>query len=87
MLFPATVLLETDAHIRDFIVARVSTNRWRPLSSTAAWARSAREEPGVRGVFRVAAPRRLTYRYASSPGDSSIGMNIAYHELMNGGGS
>jgi deoxyhypusine synthase len=24
--------------------------------------------------------------YTSSPGDSSIGMNIAYHELMNGGG-
>ena len=23
--------------------------------------------------------------YTSSPGDSSIGMNIAYHELMNGG--
>ena len=33
----------------------------------------------------AAAARAGVPMYTSSPGDSSIGMNIAYHELMNGG--
>ena len=33
----------------------------------------------------ASAARRGVPIYTSSPGDSSIGMNVAYHELMNGG--
>ena len=47
--------------------------------------RSARAHPGCeeyRSSLRAAAAGVPIY--TSSPGDSSIGMNIAYHELMNG---
>ena len=87
VLFPATVLLETDAYIRDFIVrsgveradcdVRVSLSA-RPRSARAVF-------PGCEEHSVVARARdRGVPLYTSSPGDSSIGMNIAYHELMNG---
>ncbi len=86
VLFPATVLLETDAYIRDFIV-RSRLNE--PMATSEFHYRLGRdllercpgcEEHSV--VARAAADGVPIY--TSSPGDSSIGMNIAYHELMNG---
>ena len=42
--------------------------------------------PGCEEYSVVAARRKCGVPiYTSSPGDSSIGMNIAFHELMNGG--
>jgi deoxyhypusine synthase len=85
VLFPSKVLLETDAYIRDFLV-RSSMNG--PVSSAEFHYRLGRDlrdrYPGceeysvVAGAAAVGVPI-----YTSSPGDSSIGMNIAYHELMN----
>ena len=86
VLFPATVLLETDAYIREFLV-RSGMNR-PGLDGRAplrARARSDRAAAGLRGASRLS-PRAAAAGvpiYTSSPGDSSIGMNIAYHELMN----
>jgi deoxyhypusine synthase len=87
VLFPATVLLETDAYIRDFI-ERSGLNE--PIATSEFHYRlgldlldrySGCEEHSV--VARAA--RDGVPLYTSSPGDSSIGMNIAYHELMNDG--
>ena len=84
--FPATVLLETDAYVRDFLV-RSGLNgpivhgraalraRARICSSASPAARSTRSWPRA---AHCGVPI-----YTSSPGDSSIGMNVAYHELMN----
>src|SRR5262245_14570032 len=86
VLFPATVLLETDAYIRDFIV-RSGLNE--PISTSEFHYRLGKDLlerfPGCeeRSVVACAA-RTGVPLYTSSPGDSSIGMNIAYHELMNG---
>src|SRR5437667_9049029 len=87
VLFPATVLLETDAYIRDFIVrSRLD----EPVSTAEFHYRLGRDligrYPGC-GEYSVVARAALAGVpiYTSSPGDSSIGMNIAYHELMNGG--
>ena len=86
VLFPATVLLETDAYIRDFIV-RSGLNE--PVSTAEFHYRLGRDlleqHPGCEEHSVVASAARLGVPlYTSSPGDSSIGMNIAYHELMNG---
>jgi deoxyhypusine synthase len=86
VLFPATVLLETDAYIRDFIVRSgldepVSTAEFHYRLGCDLRARfPGCEEQSV--VARAAAAGVPIY--TSSPGDSSIGMNIAYHELMTG---
>ena len=86
VLFPATVLLETDAYIRDFIV-RSGLNE--PISTSEFHYRLGRDllnrHPGCEehSVLAHAAKAGVPI-YTSSPGDSSIGMNIAYHELMNG---
>src|SRR4029450_14009815 len=85
VLFPATVLLETDSYIRDFLV------RWgveRPVSTAElhyALGRDLLERyPECREHSVVAAAAACGVPiYTSSPGDSSIGMNVAYHELMN----
>ncbi|HSC25706.1 MAG TPA: deoxyhypusine synthase [Vicinamibacterales bacterium] len=86
VLFPATVLLETDAYIRDFLVRSKLSG---PISSAEFHyrlgldlldRRSGCEEYSV--VARAALAGVPIY--TSSPGDSSIGMNVAYHELMNG---
>jgi deoxyhypusine synthase len=85
VLFPATVLLETDQYIRDFIV-RSGLNE--PISTSEFHYRLGRDllerHPGCEehSVVARAAAAGVPI-YTSSPGDSSIGMNIAYHELMN----
>src|SRR5688572_5089235 len=87
VLFPATVLLETDAYIRDFLVrskiggAMATSEFHYRLGLDLLERNPACEEYSV--VARAA--RAGVPIYTSSPGDSSIGMNIAYHELMNGG--
>ncbi|MGB7217261.1 MAG: deoxyhypusine synthase [Vicinamibacterales bacterium] len=87
VLFPATVLLETDAYIRDFIVRSgmdeaVSTSEFHYRLGRDLLERF----PGCQEHSVVArAALDGVPVYTSSPGDSSIGMNIAYHELMNGG--
>ena len=87
VLFLATVLLETDAYIRDFIVRSglnepITTSEFHYLLGQDLLERY----PGC-GEHSVLARAALTGVpiYTSSPGDSSIGMNIAYHELINGG--
>ena len=85
VLFPATVLLETDAYIRDFLV-RSGLNS--PISTAELHYRLGRDllehYPGCEEHSVVArAALAGVPIYTSSPGDSSIGMNIAYHELMN----
>jgi deoxyhypusine synthase len=85
VLFPATVLLETDAYIRDFLV------RWgvnRPVSTAelhfALGQDLLERQPGCREYSVVAAAASYGVPiYTSSPGDSSIGMNLAFHELLN----
>ena len=87
VLFPATVLLETDAYIRDFLVRTklagpVSTSEFHYALGHDLLDRY----PGCEDYSVVArAALAGVPIYTSSPGDSSIGMNIAYHELMNGG--
>jgi deoxyhypusine synthase len=85
VLFPAQVLLETDSYVRDFLV------RWGvdgPVSTAELHYAIGRDlierHPGCEqySVLAAAAAAGVPI-YTSSPGDSSIGMNIAYHELMN----
>jgi deoxyhypusine synthase len=85
VLFPATVLLETDAYIRDFLV-RSGLNG--PISTADLHYALGRDlmtqKPGCEQYSVVAAAAAAGVPiFTSSPGDSSIGMNIAYHELMN----
>jgi deoxyhypusine synthase len=85
VLFPATVLLETDRYIRDFIVrsglsgAMASSEFHYRLGEDLMKRRPGCEEHSV--VARAATLGVPIY--TSSPGDSSIGMNVAWHELMN----
>jgi deoxyhypusine synthase len=86
VLFPATVLLETDAYVREFL------ERWgcnQPVSTAelhfALGQDLLERQPGCHEYSVVAAAAKAGVPiYTSSPGDSSIGMNVAYHELMNG---
>jgi deoxyhypusine synthase len=86
VLFPATVLLETDSYIRDFLVR---SNLSGPMSTSEFHYHLGRDllaqnpECVEYSVVAKAAECGVPI-YTSSPGDSSIGMNIAYHELMNG---
>jgi deoxyhypusine synthase len=86
VLFPADVLLQTDAYIRDFIVRSglnepISTSEFHYLLGQDLRTKF----PGCEEHSVVArAAQDGVPIYTSSPGDSSIGMNIAYHELMNG---
>ena len=85
VLFPATVLLETDAYVRDFLL------RWgmnEPVSTAelhfALGLDLIERHPGCQDYSVVAAAAAAGVPiYTSSPGDSSIGMNVAFHELMN----
>jgi deoxyhypusine synthase len=85
VLFPADVLLQTDAYIREFLVRSgmdgpVSTAEFHYALGRDLMAR----QPGCEAHSVVAAAAAAGVPiYTSSPGDSSIGMNIAYHELMN----
>jgi deoxyhypusine synthase len=86
VLFPATVLLETDAYIRDFLVRSALSG---PIATSELHFRLGQDlldrHPGCEEYSVVArAALAGVPIYTSSPGDSSIGMNIAYHELMNG---
>ena len=86
VLFPATVLLETDAYIRDFLVRSKLSG---PIATSELHYRLGldliEQYPGSEEYSVLArAARTGVPIYTSSPGDSSIGMNIAYHELMNG---
>jgi deoxyhypusine synthase len=85
VLFPATVLLETDAYIRDFLKRSGMSG---PVSTSEFHYRLGedlmRRKPGCDAYSVVACAAKLGVPiYTSSPGDSSIGMNIAWHELMN----
>jgi deoxyhypusine synthase len=86
VLFPATVLLETDAYIRDFLV-RSGLNE--PIATSEFHYRLGldllEKFPGCEehSVVARAAVAGVPI-YTSSPGDSSIGMNIAYNELIHG---
>jgi deoxyhypusine synthase len=85
VLFPATVLLETDAYIRDFIVRSRLDG---PISTAEFHYRLGLDlvdrHPGCEEHSVVARAATCGVPlYTSSPGDSSIGMNVAYHELMN----
>jgi deoxyhypusine synthase len=86
VLFPATVLLETDTYIREFLVREGLDG---PLSTAEFHGRLGRDlleqRPGCEEYSVVArAAQAGVPIYTSSPGDSSIGMNVAYHELING---
>jgi deoxyhypusine synthase len=87
VLFPATVLLETDQYIRDFLVRE----RLEGSMATAEFHYRLGKDllaryPGCDEHSVVARAATLGVPiYTSSPGDSSIGMNIAWHELMNQG--
>ncbi len=86
VLFPATVLLETDAYIRDFLVRSQLSG---PIATSELHYRLGldllQRQPGSEEYSVLArAAKTGVPIYTSSPGDSSIGMNIAYHELMNG---
>ena len=85
VLFPSKVLLETDAYIREFL-KRSGMNG--PVSTAEFHYAMGRDlmqqKPGCEQYSLVAAAAATGVPiYTSSPGDSSIGMNIAYHELMN----
>ena len=85
VLFPATVLLETDAYIREFLV-RSGLNG--PIATSELHYRLGLDLlerfPGCEEHSVVARAAKCGVPiYTSSPGDSSLGMNIAYHELMN----
>jgi deoxyhypusine synthase len=85
VLFPAQVLLETDAYIREFLVR---SGLEGPVSTAELHYRLGRDlmdrYPGCE-EHSVVARAALTGVpiYTPSPGDSSIGMNLAYHELLN----
>jgi deoxyhypusine synthase len=87
VLFPATVLLETDTYLRDFfsrsgLQGAISTSELHFRLGQDLLDR----HPGCEEYSVVArAALAGVPIYTSSPGDSSIGMNVAYHELMNGG--
>jgi deoxyhypusine synthase len=86
VLFPATVLLETDAYIREFLVR---SGLRGPVATSEFHYRLGEDlrqtRPGCEEYSVVARAAKLGVPiYTSSPGDSSIGMNVAWHELMNG---
>src|SRR3954471_15116286 len=79
VLFPASVLLETDAYIREFIVRSGMDG---PTTTSEFHYRLGRDlleqYPGCDEYSVVArAARAGVPLYTSSPGDSSIGMNLA----------
>jgi deoxyhypusine synthase len=85
VLFPADVLLETDAYIRDFLTRSGMDG---PVATSEFHYRLGldlmKTRPGCEAYSVVASAARFGVPiYTSSPGDSSIGMNVAWHELMN----
>ena len=87
VLFPAKVLLDTDIFIREFLE---QTRLDGPVSTAefhyALGEHLLRVRPGCEEYSMVASAAKCGVPiYTSSPGDSSIGMNVAFHELMNDG--
>ncbi len=87
VLFPSSVLLQTDAYIRGFLDRTPLTG---PVATSELHYRLGLDllerYPGCQEHSVVARAAQLGVPiYTSSPGDSSIGMNIAYHALMKGG--
>jgi deoxyhypusine synthase len=86
VLFPSSVLLETDSYIRDFLIRQRLQG---PMSSAEFHHRLGQDLlqrfPGCEehSVVACAAAVDLPV-YTSSPGDSSIGMNIASNALLEG---
>src|SRR3954452_3307352 len=85
VLFPASVLLETDAGIPAFLVRSKLSG---PVATSELHYRLGLDlldrYPGSKEYSVVACAAKMGVPiYTSSPGDSSIGMNIAYHELIN----
>ncbi len=85
VLFPAQVLLETDTYIRDFLV---QSGLDGPISTAdlhyALGMHLMKTHPGCDEYSVVARAAKCGVPiYTSSPGDSSIGMNLAFHELIN----
>ena len=83
VLFPSSVLLETDAYIRDFLV-RSGMNG--PVSTAELHYAIGRDllarQPECQGYSVLAAAAAAGVPlYTSSPGDSSIGMNLAALQL------
>jgi deoxyhypusine synthase len=79
------VLLETDAYIRDFLVREEVEG---PIATADLHYRIGKDllarYPGCEEHSVVArAALAGVPIYTSSPGDSSIGMNLAYHALLN----
>jgi deoxyhypusine synthase len=86
VLFPASVLMETDAYVRDFL-ARSGLDG--PVATSELHYRLGRDllarREGCEEYSVVAAAAKYGVPiYTSSPGDSSIGMTVAWHELMTG---
>ena len=84
VLFPATVLLETDAYLRDFLARSALEG---PVSTAELHYRLGcdlrKRQPGCETYSVVAAASEHGVPiYTSSPGDSSIGMNVAWHRLI-----
>ena len=88
VLFPAQVLLETDAYVRDFLARQAFD---QPLSSATLHYALGQDliarQPGceAHSVLASAAAAGVPI-YTSSPGDSSLGMNLASEALLRGGG-
>jgi len=84
VLFPASVLLETDAYLRAFFERSGLDG---PVSTAELHYRLgldlAAQYPGCEAHSVVASAAACGVPiYTSSPGDSSIGMNVAWNELM-----
>lgn len=88
VLFPAQVLLDTDRFIRDFLVRSGLDGQMSSAAFHLALGRHLLEtRPGCEDHSVVASAAKYGVPiFTSSPGDSSIGMNIAYHELINDSG-
>ena len=86
ILFPAQVLLETDAYVRGFLARQAFAG---PVSSATLHYALGQDlmtrYPGCErhSVVASAAATGVPI-YTSSPGDSSIGMNLAAHALLDG---
>ena len=87
VLFPAKVLLDTDAFIRQFLIATELDGAVSSAEFHYALGEHLRQtRPGCEQHSMVASAAQYGVPiYTSSPGDSSIGMNVAFHELIQGG--
>ena len=88
VLFPAEVLLETDAYVREFLTRQ----KFDGAVSSATFHYAMGQDlitkfPGCErhSVVACAAAAGVPI-YTPSPGDSSIGMNLASFDLLHGGG-